>query len=176
MPINRIAPTPRAKLALAGSAGAVALAVSVLITPWEGRELHAYLDRIAKPPVWTICEGDTKNVRPGMVETPAGCDKRLSDRINQEFMPGLRRCIPGFDDKPESWQAAMLSLAWNAGIKAACTSRAARYAIADQLHASCEAMTAFNKAGGRIVPGLVKRREMGDGSRIGEAELCVSGL
>lgn len=39
-----------------------------------------------------------------------------------------------------------------------------------------EAATVFNRVGGRMVIGLVNRREMGDPSRIGEAELCVSGL
>ena len=41
---------------------------------------------------------------------------------------------------------------------------------------SCKAATAFNKAGGRMIIGLAMRREMGDASRIGEGELCVSGL
>ncbi|MNW16158.1 hypothetical protein D3C71_2149160 [compost metagenome] len=41
---------------------------------------------------------------------------------------------------------------------------------------SCEAATAWNKAGGKVLRGLVLRREMGDEKRIGEAELCVSGL
>jgi len=31
-------------------------------------------------------------------------------------------------------------------------------------------------AGGQMVNGLVKRREMGDAQRLGEAETCVSGL
>jgi GH24 family phage-related lysozyme (muramidase) len=176
MPLNRIAPTLRGKAALAGATAAVALAIGTLIVPWEGVKYHAYLDRLARPPVWTICAGDTANVKPGMVETPEGCDKRLSDRINREFLPGLRACIKDFDDKPISWQAAMLSLAWNLGVRRTCGSQAAQFARAGEIKNSCLAMTAFNQAGGKIVPGLVKRRETGDGTRIGEAELCVSGL
>jgi lysozyme len=41
---------------------------------------------------------------------------------------------------------------------------------------ACVAQTAFNKAGGKIVQGLVYRREMGDAQRLGEAETRVSGL
>ena len=38
------------------------------------------------------------------------------------------------------------------------------------------AATAFNRAGGRMVVGLANRRGMGDAARIGEGELCASGL
>ena len=95
----KLAPTRRARAAIAAvllSAGAggtlalmlgaapvpddVALSVTALVKPWEGRSLRAYLDTVAKPPVWTICDGDTKGVRPGMVETAAGCDRRLAGR------------------------------------------------------------------------------------------------
>lgn len=197
MPVQKIRPTKRASaaiaavLAMATSIGgvwyvkqpagdavpaAVALASDTLIKPWEGRELRAYFDRIARPPVWTVCDGDTKDVRPGLVETPAGCDRRLKRRLGAEFFPALKACIGGFEQKPLAWQAMMISLAWNVGTGAACASSAARLGRAGQYRASCEAATAFNKAGGRMIVGLVNRREMGDASRIGEAELCVSGL
>jgi GH24 family phage-related lysozyme (muramidase) len=155
---------------------AVELASETLVRPWEGEKLRAYLDRIAKPPVWTICAGDTKNVKPGMVETQEGCTRRLMGRLSKEFYPGLKSCIDGFAKKPVSWQAMMISLGWNVGVATACGSTAARLGRAGRYHASCLAATAFNRAGGRMVIGLVKRREMGDASRIGEAELCVSGL
>lgn len=153
----------------------VQLAISTL-RPWEGRELRAYLDRIANPPVWTVCDGDTLDVKPNMLETPEGCDKRMITRMMRDFYKPLKKCIPGFDDKPVSWGAMMLSLAWNIGVRAACASTAARLGIAGNYLGSCIAATAFNKAGGKVIVGLVRRREMGDASRIGEAELCVSGL
>ncbi|RWO39488.1 MAG: glycoside hydrolase [Mesorhizobium sp.] len=155
---------------------AIVLASGTLVQPWEGRELRAYYDRIAKPAVWTICDGDTENVKAGMVETPAGCDKRLQKRLTKDFYPGLKKCIASFDKKPVSWQAVMTSLSYNVGIGAACGSTAARLGRAGQYQSSCLAATAFNKAGGKMIIGLVKRREMGDAQRIGEAELCVSGL
>lgn len=155
---------------------AVVLASQTLIRPWEGRALHAYYDRIARPPRWTICDGDTKDVRPGMIETPAGCDRRLKRRLADEFYPALMACIPHFETRPVAWQAMMLSLGWNIGTGSACGSTAARLGIAGKYFFSCEAATAFNRAGGRMVIGLVHRREMGDASRIGEGELCVSGF
>jgi GH24 family phage-related lysozyme (muramidase) len=197
MPINKIVPTRRAKAAIAAvvaafSAGgaayvqygaptadtppAVTLAIKELIKPWEGRKLVAYFDRLAKPPVWTICDGDTENVKPGMVETPAGCDRRLEQRVTRDYFRPLTRCIVGFEQKPLSWQASMTSLSYNIGPVKTCNSTAARMARAGHMLASCEAATAFNQAGGNVYTGLVNRREMGDAQRIGEAELCVSGL
>jgi GH24 family phage-related lysozyme (muramidase) len=189
MPINRILPTRRAKAAIAAvvaacvggyamlPGGAVAddvlLASTALVRPWEGRELRAYRDIVG---VVTICDGDTENVHMGMVETPAGCDARLQKRLIKDFKPGLQKCIANYDAKPLSWRAMMISLSYNVGTGAACQSRAAAFGRAGEYHDSCIAATAFNKAGGKMVAGLVKRREMGDASRIGEAELCVSGL
>jgi GH24 family phage-related lysozyme (muramidase) len=155
---------------------AVVLASKTLVQPWEGRALRAYLDTVARPPVWTICDGDTQNVRRGMVETPAGCDKRLQRRMTKEFEPALQKCVAGFEKKPLSWQAMMLSLSWNIGSRAACKSKAAEYGRRGLYVASCVAATAFNKAGQRFIVGLFNRRGMGDASRIGEGELCVSGL
>ena len=66
----------------------VILARNTLVRPWEGRERRAYYDTIARPAVWTICDGDTDNVKPGMVETPEGCDKRLDTRLTRDFYRG----------------------------------------------------------------------------------------
>ncbi|RUV65853.1 glycoside hydrolase [Mesorhizobium sp. M1A.F.Ca.IN.022.02.1.1] len=193
MPINRIRSSGRARAAVAavmamaavitggvryinGVPDDVVLASDYLVTPWEGEVLKAYLDRIPKPPVWTICAGDTQNVKPGMIETPAGCKARLERRMTKEFRPALIKCIPGFNKAPIAWRAMMDSLAWNIGTGAACRSNAAEFGKRQLWHASCVAATAFNKAGGRVIIGLVKRRTNGDATRIGEGELCVSGL
>jgi GH24 family phage-related lysozyme (muramidase) len=201
MPINKIMPSKRAAAAIAAIVGVtisgfvalfpgqapvhddVALAVKTLVQPWEGRSLTAYLDRLAKPAKWTICDGDTTNVKAGMVETPAGCDQRLAVKMERDYRPPLVSCIAGWQNKPLSWRSMMISLSWNIGTGGACGSTAARI-VNDatrtgqkpNYEASCKAATAFNKAGGRVYIGLVNRREMGDSERIGEAELCVTGL
>ncbi|MVA17407.1 glycoside hydrolase family protein [Agrobacterium vitis] len=192
MPINKIKPTKRASLAIAGIVAIatggvvsifggysvpddVALAVKI-IQPWEGRSLKAYYDTIARPPVWTICDGDTDKVSPGMVETQEGCNKRLVVKLVKDYRTPVARCVGDWDRKPLSWRATMLTLSWNVGVGATCNSTAVRLAKVGKFRESCEAATAFNRAGGKVITGLVNRREMGDASRIGEAELCVSGL
>jgi GH24 family phage-related lysozyme (muramidase) len=181
--------TPRGKAAIAAAIIAAAaayasynptpddviLARTALVRPWEGRELRAYLDRIAEPDVWTVCDGDTIDVKPNMLETPEGCDKRLDKRLMQ-FRAKLVKCHAGWEKYPLSWRAMMLSLSYNAGPGAGCSSTAANLGRQGRWYESCLAATKWNKAGGKMVMGLVYRREMGDATRIGEAELCVSGL
>jgi GH24 family phage-related lysozyme (muramidase) len=149
------------------------LATTVLIQPWEGRRLVAYRDIVG---VLTICDGDTQHVRPGMRETPAGCDERTQRRVEQDFYKPLTRCIATFTAGPISWQAAMTSTAYNVGVSAICNSTAARRGREKRWADSCHALTAFIRAGGKIVQGLKNRREYGDATRIGELELCLEGL
>lgn len=173
MPINRILPTKRAKMAAASSIGAVALVISVLIQPWEALRLHSYRDSVG---VWTICYGETKGVRRGQTATKAQCDERLRVRVERDFYRPLVACITDFDRAPITVQASLISLAYNVGPAAVCRSTAADLLRQGKYQDACMAATAYNRAGGSILNGLVKRRENGDEQRIGEAELCVSGL
>ncbi|WP_062223064.1 lysozyme [Aureimonas sp. D3] len=157
---------------------AVALAVDRLIKPWEGLALKSHWDRYAK--IWDICYGETRingqPVKSGMSFTPAECEAMLRRRVVRDYYLPLVDGVPGFLAAPVSVQASMTSGAYNFGAPAMIRSTAARHLTARRYRPACEAQTAFNKAGGEIVNGLVKRREMGDAQRLGEAELCVSGI
>ncbi|WP_220668875.1 lysozyme [Paenirhodobacter hankyongi] len=147
---------------VAGLGAVLALAAAV-ISPFEGRELRAYRDIVG---VWTICDGDTQNVRPGQVATPAECDSRLAVRIAQ-FEREIRPCLPA--DLSRETRAAFVSAAYNIGSGAFCGSSMARRARAGDLRGACDALRLWNKAGGQVVRGLVRRREA-------ERDLCLSGL
>lgn len=151
----------------------MALATTTLIQPWEGRRLTAYKDIVG---VWTICDGETKGVRPGMVKTNAECDAMLLQRVEHDFYKPLTRCIAGYEKMPVTLQASLLSAAYNVGVGAICRSTAAKRARAGRYRDACYAITRFNRAGGRVVRGLKLRREYGDKTRIGELELCLEGL
>ncbi|RWB95521.1 MAG: glycoside hydrolase [Mesorhizobium sp.] len=201
MPRNKIVSSGRAKAAIAAvlaistSIGgvlvasqpgkepipaAVELAVTKLIIPWEGLVLKSHWDRYAK--IWDICYGETKGIGPGMTKTKAQCQAMLMERVVNDYYKPLTKCIPGFEQKPLSLQATLISGAYNFGVigtakrPGVCKSTAGRLTREGRYREACVALTAFNKAGGRVVEGLVRRREMGDPQRIGEAELCVSGL
>lgn len=155
---------------------AVILASDSLIRTWEGRVLKAHYDPFAK--IYDICYGKTlingKPVRAGMSFTAAECDDFLEDDV-YDFYQQLVKKVPRFTSFPVANQAAMLSGAYNFGVGAMVNSTAMRLALQGKWMESCDAQTAFNKAGGQVVNGLVLRREMGDRQRIGEAELCKSG-
>ena len=192
MPINKIVSTKRGKAAIAaaivaaGASGwkayesattappAVVLAVNSLIKPWEGLVLKSHWDPYAK--IWDICYGETKGITAGMTKTKAECDAMLQRRVYNDYYLPLTKRIKGFTSFPVSVQAAQISGAYNFGVNGMVNSTAAKLATQGKFRQACEAQTAWNKAGGQIVNGLVKRREMGDAQRIGEAEICVSGL
>lgn len=164
----------RAKAALASGLGLVALTATYLTAPWEGMENQAYYDKLGK--VWTVCLGETKDVKKGDYYTDKQCREKLITRLENDFRQPLRKCIRTFDQAPIGVQASMLDLSYNIGAGAACKSTAARRMSDRQWRAACNAMTAFNRAGGKVVDGLKKRRELGDAQRIGELELCLAGL
>lgn len=164
----------RAKAALASGLGVVALTATYLTVPWESVENRAYWDSIGK--VWTVCAGETKGVKPGDVYTDKQCSDMLMRRLEADYRRPLQKCIRGFDGAPLSVQAAFLDLSYNVGVGAVCGSTAARRAMAKDWPGACEAMTWFNKAGGRVIRGLDLRRKDGDAQRIGERELCLEGL
>lgn len=155
---------------------AVKLAVDELIAPWEGLRTTAYLDRLPKKPVWTVCYGDTLDVTAGMKFSVADCKAKLMQRAIYDYYLPLVDGVPGFTEAPISLQASMISGAYNYGVDRQKRSTTADLVGKRRYNDACLAQTAFNKANGRIVIGLVNRREMGDSQRIGEAELCVSGL
>ena len=170
--------TVRAAIAQGITPPAVGLAIDRLIKPWEGLVLTSHWDPYAK--IWDICYGETringKPVTAGMRFTKAECDQMLVRRVIADYYLPLVDGVPAYLQAPDSVQATLLSGAYNFGAPAARRSTAARHVTAGRYAEACAAQTAFNRAGGQVVNGLVKRREMGDAQRLGEAELCLSGL
>lgn len=165
--------TVRTAIARGITPAPVQLAIDKLIKPWEGVHLVAYRDMVGVP---TICWGETKGVKMGMRKTLAECDTMLTKRVTEDYYLPLVDGLKGYTRAPDSLQASMISLAYNVGTGGAKSSTAAKRLSAGRYREACEAATSWNKAGGQVVRGLVNRREMGDAQRLGEAELCVSGL
>jgi len=147
-----------------GAAALVALAVTT-VGAHEGLRLKAYRDAVGVP---TICYGETRGIRMGMVKTRPECDAMLLKGLD-EFADGIERCVPSIKAAPEPRYVAHLSLAYNIGTGAYCKSSVARLANAGQVRASCVAFTKWVKAGGRTLQGLVRRRNE-------EMAMCLKGL
>lgn len=148
-----------------------------LVMKWEGEHrcqsrpnLHcAYLDIVGVP---TICHGETKGVKIGDIATDAECRSMLQDRLSGDFRGGLHRFFT-----PQTRQhhltperdAAFVSLAYNVGVRGAGRSTATRRLNAGNISGACRAIGWWNRAGGRVVRGLVNRRSE-------ETRLCLSGV
>lgn len=153
-----------------------------LIRTNEGRELTAYLDKLAKPPVWTIGFGDTANVWPGLTITAAEAEERLLRRLAEEFEPEIVEALAGAPVTQSQFDA-FASLIWNIGpgrldnpdtardetIAGFKTSRVVQHHKAGRYAEAAEAFKLWNKAGGKVLKGLVRRR--GE-----EAALYLKGL
>ena len=146
-------------------AGALALAAP-FIAKWEGKSNDPYRDLIGK---LTVCYGDTRGVKPGQRQTDAQCTDRLYRQIADHAAPVVA-CVPQLGGKGREPQlAASVSLAYNIGTGAFCKSTAARRFRAGDWRGGCDAFLLWNKAGGRVVQGLVNRRR-------DERALCLTGL
>jgi len=174
-------------LLLGGAAAAIAMAGTLLISPWEGRELRAYYDIVG---VLTICDGDTENVRPGQVATNAECEVRLNKSVSK-FEVAIRPCLPA--SLSTETRAAFISAAYNIGSAGFCGSSMSRHAKAGRMVEACNALMSWNKgtfssvgaatqrvrgerctakANGKFlctIKGLTNRREA-------ERNLCLKGL
>ena len=94
-----------------GRKGSVSVtpAGQVVSIPISGPEhLKAYRDIVG---IWTICDGDTQNVKPGMVGTRAGRRARLERQLLAHAEP-VMACVPSLADEGRSCQRwAAVSLA-----------------------------------------------------------------
>lgn len=138
-----------------------------LIAPWEGRELKPYRDIVG---VWTVCYGhaDTSGVPVdrNRTYTPAECKELLATDTGVAF-GHVARCIPL--DLPVPTLAAFTSAALNIGQKVVCGSTLQRKAKAGDIPGACKALLSWVYAGGKVVRGLVNRRNA-------EYKVCMEGV
>ena len=150
--------------AAAGTGAAAAVAFGLFVALWqdsEGTELIAYQDSIG---IWTICDGDTKNVRPGMVETPEGCARRLDANARKQWEAADR--LVTADMTYGQW-IAYADFIGNAGEANFKKSSMLKYANRGDLQRSCDSFRLWVYAGGRDCRkpesncrGIVARREI----------------
>lgn len=127
-------------------------AALVSIATHEGFVGEAYRDTVG---VWTIGFGTTAGVRPGdRIEPVAALQRKLADV--QRFEGALRQCVTVPLHQHE--YDAYMSLAYNIGPGAFCGSTLVRKLNAGDYAGACREILRWNRAGGRVVQGLVNRR------------------
>jgi lysozyme len=143
---------------------AVMAAAVALVGAWEGVRTVAYRDIVGIP---TVCFGETRGVKMGDRYTMEECRTMLGDAL-VEFETGMRKCLTNPDAVPDKPYVAFLSLSYNIGTGAFCKSTVARKANVGDILGACNAISAWNKAGGKVVKGLTNRRAE-------EQNLCLEG-
>jgi lysozyme len=154
--------------AVVGSLAATSLFATV--PKEEGTEYKAYRDIAG---IWTVCNGDTNDVHPSLIETPEGCRQRLESQLVAHAKP-VMACTPALSEPGRDYQrAAAVSLAYNIGVGAYCRSSADRDFDSGQWRAGCDAFLSWSKArvNGRlrVVQGLLARRQR-------ERAICLRGV
>lgn len=126
-----------------------------LIKQFEGCELAAYPDPGTNGDPWTIGWGATgPGIAKGVRWTQAQADARLAEDVAR-FMAAVVKAAPVATDNQ---RGAMTSLAYNIGIKAFRDSTLLKLHNAGNYAVAADQFKRWNKAGGRILAGLTRRR------------------
>lgn len=125
-----------------------------LIKDSEGLELKAYL---CPAGVWTIGYGDTgPDVKEGLVITKEEAERRLEARLR-----GFEKGVNALVAVPLSQHQydALISLVYNIGLGNFKTSTLLRKLNAGDYEGAADEFPRWNKSKGKVLTGLVKRRE-----------------
>lgn len=151
----------------AALAGAVALAAAAFVAPWEGLYTKPYRDMVG---VLTVCYGETEGVKPSDRYTPAECREMLAKKLPRYYSE-ISACWGSVVEAKltDNMRVAFTSGAYNFGSGAFCKSSMVTRLKLGDLKGACDALLLYNRAGGRVVQGLVNRRQA-------ERKLCREGL
>jgi lysozyme len=139
---------------LAAAVGsACAIALFTCVPQFEGTVLKGYKDPIG---IVTDCTGNTNQAVLGKVYTPQECERILETDLVDHAV-GVEKCVPGFEALPVGQRVAAISFAFNVGVRKFCKSGFARKLTAHAKDA-CAELSKWILAGGRPLPGLVRRR------------------
>lgn len=134
-------------------AGAAALLLAH-VPAFEGVVLRGYRDPIG---IVTACAGHTSTAVLGRPYSPAECERLLNDDL-VEHAQGVLDCTPELKGQTGPLAAAT-SFAFNVGVRRYCSSTMARKFRAGDVPGGCAELLKWTYAGGKQLPGLVKRRE-----------------
>lgn len=119
----------------------------------EGYVGQTYLDAVGVP---TIGFGETKGVKPGQTTTPTRALVQLLKSAD-EHAKGMTACITVPLHQHE--YDAYLSFTYNVGVGAFCRSTLNKKLNAGDYDGACAELLKWDKAGGKVLPGLTKRRQ-----------------
>jgi len=124
---------------------------------FEQCRLEAYPDPATGGDPWTIGYGDTgPDVVPGLTITQDEADGRFAKRLTREFEPGVMAALTRTPDQGQF--DAMVCLAYNIGVPNFKSSTLVRKFNAGDDVATADQFLVWNKANGKVMLGLRRRR------------------
>jgi lysozyme len=124
-----------------------------LIKKYEGCRLTAYL---CPANVWTIGWGHTGNVKKGQKISQAEADA-LFDKDIKRYVDGVNEIVKV--EVNQNQFDALVSFAYNCGVDALKKSTLAKFVNAKQFSKAAAEFDRWNKGNGKVLPGLVRRRD-----------------
>lgn len=141
---------------IAAAGATVLLLAGMLVKPWEGKRYTVYPDPATGGAPWTVCYGHTgPEVKPGQTYTEAECE-RLLEKDLAAAQAIVRRCITA--PMLPHQEAALISATFNIGRRVVCGSTLQAKANAGDWAGACAQLSRWDKAGGRVMRGLTRRR------------------
>ena len=124
----------------------------LLIKSFEGLRLRAYQDAVG---IWTIGYGTTRGVRPGMT-----ISKEEAVKFLQEDLARFEKSINDAVKVPinDNQFSALASFTYNVGSGAFRSSTLLRLLNQGDIQGAADQFPRWNKAGGRALAGLTRRR------------------
>lgn len=128
-----------------------------LVKPFEGCRLNAYPDPGSGGDPWTIGWGATgKGIARGTIWTQEQADKRLAQDL-QLFARGVEGLLGGAATTAQQ-MGALVSFAYNVGLANLGTSTLLKKHRAGNYAGAAAEFPKWDKAAGRVMAGLTKRR------------------
>jgi GH24 family phage-related lysozyme (muramidase) len=147
-------------LSVAGEASGrvVSKAGLALIKSFEGLSLNAYPDPATGGEPWTVGFGATgPGIHKGVVWTQAQADSRFADDVSR-FADGVSALL-GTAPTTQGQFDAMVSLAYNIGLGNFKESTLLRLHKEGHYSMAADQFPRWNKASGKVMAGLTRRRE-----------------
>ena len=123
-----------------------------LITEFEGFREKAYQDVVG---IWTIGYGFTVGVQPGDTITKAQAKARLARELESYEAAVTRACT---NEPNQNEFDALVCFAFNVGVSGMAKSSVIKAHNRGDHQAAARAFSLWNKAGGKVWPGLTRRR------------------
>ncbi|CAK9889218.1 lysozyme [Pseudomonas fluorescens] len=124
-----------------------------LIKSFEGLRLQSYQDAVG---VWTIGYGTTRGIKAGMSITKDQAERMLANDV-QRFEAEVERLVKV--PLTSNQRDALISFTYNLGAANLESSTLLRLLNRGDYAGAAEQFPRWNKAGGKVLPGLVRRRE-----------------